>query len=154
MFVVGTLSPLCESSHYPQQKTPRRYKEVTPEILYESLQRLTEFREAVSFREILDYIKDTYPVTPNTSELKHELYQKLVIAHKAGMVCVDYRGHFRLTMNLERLRQVPKPVLTLFWELYCDTMDPLTLGKRRDPKRKVDKKDDDSDSSLPSDTYP
>ncbi|XP_061707033.1 uncharacterized protein LOC133517598 isoform X2 [Cydia pomonella] len=127
---VGTLSPLCERCHYPQQRNPQRYKEVTPELLYESLQRLTEWREAVSFSEILEYIKGNYPVTPNMSELKYELYEKLVIAHKAGMVCVDDRGLFRLTTNLERLRQAPKPVLTLFWELYCDTMDPLTLTVR------------------------
>ncbi|XP_063633072.1 mitochondrial thiamine pyrophosphate carrier-like isoform X2 [Cydia splendana] len=118
---VGTLPPVCESAgHQSQQENSQRFK------------------------------KDNYPVTPDMSELKIELYQKLVIAQKAGLVCVDERGLFRLTTNLERLRQVPKPMLTLFWELYCDTMDPLPLRSRREPKPKVEKKDG-SDSSLPSD---
>ncbi|RVE51393.1 hypothetical protein evm_003948 [Chilo suppressalis] len=59
---------------------PSSYCEITPEMIYESLRRLTMWRQNVLKTSILEHLRTHYPVNTDDNELQAELAEKLRIA--------------------------------------------------------------------------
>ncbi|CAK1542169.1 unnamed protein product [Leptosia nina] len=121
------LSPLnIKASSVPFEEGPTAmFSEISPEMIYEALRRLSMWRQHVETSAILDYIGRNYPVNPDKSELLMELLDKLVIAVIVGIVCQSSTDTWYLSCALER-RKIKKTHVTLFWKVYSDTLQPIS----------------------------
>ncbi|CAH0401168.1 unnamed protein product [Chilo suppressalis] len=104
---------------------PSSYCEITPEMIYESLRRLTMWRQNVLKTSILEHLRTHYPVNTDDNELQAELAEKLRIAAVVGFVVNVGEDRWCLNCALQENRTLSKSHVTRFWQVYADTMTPI-----------------------------
>ncbi|CAB3257272.1 unnamed protein product [Arctia plantaginis] len=107
---------------------PRTFSPVSPQMIYESLRKLSVWRQYIMTGDLMDYIRRNYPVNPVEAELYPELKEKLRVATIAGIVIEPYEDNWCLTCALKD-RQLSPNHVSLFWEAYLDNMNPLRCRK-------------------------
>ncbi|CAH2242311.1 jg25225 [Pararge aegeria aegeria] len=110
--------------------------EITPEMIQESLRRLTMWRQAVPTSSILDYLSQHYPVNNDKDALLVELLNKLKVCVMIGTVCQSPEGTWSLSCKLED-RKLKKNHVTLFWKLYCDTLKPIKMEANNNQQKAI-----------------
>ncbi|XP_050674638.1 uncharacterized protein LOC126972094 [Leptidea sinapis] len=122
------LSPLLiDSSPMPVESaaSAQDYSEITPEMIYETVKRLSMWRQNVETMAIHDHISRDYPVNPDKEASFAELLEKLRIAAIVGFICQTSDDTWSLCGYLER-RKLATSHVSLFWKIYTDTMKPIS----------------------------
>ncbi|XP_063830534.1 protein SON-like [Ostrinia nubilalis] len=119
LFIGTNTTPIEE---LPDEKNT--YIEVTPEMIYQALRRLTMWRQFVLTSSIMDYLKRNYPVNHDEKELLKELEDKLRVASIVGIVTNVSEERWCL-----QKRTLDKTHVTKFWQIYGDTMKPVRRQK-------------------------
>ncbi|XP_072942644.1 uncharacterized protein [Epargyreus clarus] len=122
------LSPLfIKTNSSPMEQDPQDipHCEISPEMIYQALRRLTMRRQGVKSDAILEYIKNNYPVDSDVNNLSAELEEKLRVAAIIGIVTRLTPDHWCLPTALQQ-RSLTKSHVTQFWQAYIDTMRPVT----------------------------
>ncbi|CAG4987157.1 unnamed protein product [Colias eurytheme] len=98
---------------------------ISPEMIYESIRKLSMWKQCVETETIMEYIMRNYPVNPDKDALLLELLEKLRIAAIVGFICQMSNNSWSLACALQN-RKLSKNHVTLFWKLYSDTMKPIS----------------------------
>ncbi|XP_062529892.1 uncharacterized protein LOC101742425 isoform X2 [Bombyx mori] len=106
-------------SRLPNAECSRNFTEISPQMIFDSLERLTKWKHAVVTVSILKYMAHNYPVNRDMGQLLKELKEKLRVAALAGIDC------WCLSSELEDTKLTQNHV-SLFWKIYMDTMKPFS----------------------------
>ncbi|XP_069361581.1 uncharacterized protein [Maniola hyperantus] len=127
---VGTRSNMLSrlyitSNSAPDENTEVQYSEITPEMIFEAVKNLSMWRQDIPTSSILDYISRNYPVNRDKEALLRELTSKLRICVLLGIVSEAPNETWRISCDLQS-RMLTSNHVTLFWNLYADTLRPVT----------------------------
>ncbi|XP_053614216.1 uncharacterized protein LOC128677414 [Plodia interpunctella] len=120
------LSPLFinTNSAVPEPQEERMTcSEITPEMIFDSVRKLTMWRQYALTTAIFQYVKLNFPVNPDEMQLMEELEEKLDIAALAEIITKGDEG-WCLNCRLQD-RYITKNHVTKFWQIYADTLRPV-----------------------------
>ncbi|KAJ2948665.1 hypothetical protein O0L34_g7920 [Tuta absoluta] len=136
------LSPLFVSTNERLGEDDAREEsfclEITPEIICDTVEILTKWKQSVPIAPIANYILQRYPVNQNMEMLMEELSSKLAVATITGILQEEIKNNVRQwSLSCELMRRgLTMNQVTLFWKVFCDTMQPIRkriLGDQTDP---------------------
>ncbi|KAI5640134.1 hypothetical protein NE865_07391 [Phthorimaea operculella] len=103
------------------------YLEITPEMICDTVEKLTKWRQSIPIEPIANHILQRHPVNPDKEMLIEELSSKLAVATITGLLDEEIKRNVRQwRLSCEILRRgLTVNQVTLFWKIYCDTMQPI-----------------------------
>lgn len=133
------LSPLCISTNPTKFRKliNSRHCEISPEMIVQALKELTMWKETVNTDAIAKYLLRNYPVSYDKDELLEDLSDKLNVATKVGIISQTPNGTWSLNHGFQK-RKLTKNHVTLFWDIYVDTLKPVSRRKPEGDRKRPD----------------
>ncbi|XP_075981603.1 uncharacterized protein LOC142980156 [Anticarsia gemmatalis] len=123
------------------------YCEVSPQMICQSIRRLSGWRQNVTTEDLMNYIQRRYPVNPVSSELMEELREKLRVAVIVGLIIQVQAENWCLSCELEE-RALTADHVDVFWRAYGDTLKPIPRKPEMPkPERKDNLTNTENDST-------